>query len=191
MRWSTVSVVLYKNLGVSNTATAFFTSLLYLPWVIKPLWSPVVDLLKTRRQWIWTMQLLLGLGLAESPWQFPRRILSNGRLFFLAAGIQFGDARHRSGRFLHAGDNGTRAVLFYRIPQRVFQRRQNLRAGRPRVPRGTLENHTGNYASAWSTAFALAAGIFLCLGVYHFFVLPQTGTDHPEVLARKISSRNF
>ena len=61
---ATVSVMLYNDLGVSNEATAFFTSLLYLPWVIKPLWSPAVDLLKTRRQWIWTMQLLLGLGLA-------------------------------------------------------------------------------------------------------------------------------
>ena len=41
-RWSmSVSVVLYKNLGVSNTAMAFYTSWLYLPWVIKPLWSPV------------------------------------------------------------------------------------------------------------------------------------------------------
>ena len=59
-----VSVVLYKNLGVSNAAIAFYTSWLYLPWVIKPLWSPVVDLLKTRRQWIWAMQLLLGGGLA-------------------------------------------------------------------------------------------------------------------------------
>ena len=61
---ATVSVMLYSDLGVSNGATAFFTSLLYLPWVIKPLWSPAVDILKTRRLWIWTMQLLLGLGLA-------------------------------------------------------------------------------------------------------------------------------
>ena len=61
---ASVSVVLYKNLGVSNAAIAFYTGWLYLPWVIKPLWSPVVDILKTRRQWIWAMQLLLGAGLA-------------------------------------------------------------------------------------------------------------------------------
>src|SRR5664279_3823363 len=52
-----VSLVLYKNLGVSNTDIAFYTSWLYLPWVIKPLWSPVVDLLKTRRLWIGMTQL--------------------------------------------------------------------------------------------------------------------------------------
>ncbi len=66
-----VSVVLYKNLGVSNAAIAFYTSWLYLPWVIKPLWSPVVDLLKTRRQWIWATQLFLGGGLAAVALTIP------------------------------------------------------------------------------------------------------------------------
>src|ERR1035438_1239358 len=61
---ASVSVVLYKNLGISNSAIAYYTGWLYLPWVIKPLWSPLVDLLKTRRQWIWAMQLFLGAGLA-------------------------------------------------------------------------------------------------------------------------------
>src|SRR6476661_6763479 len=56
-----VAVVLYKALGISNTRIALYTGLFYLPWVIKPLWSPVVDLLKTRRLWIWRMQLILAL----------------------------------------------------------------------------------------------------------------------------------
>jgi PAT family beta-lactamase induction signal transducer AmpG len=60
----TVSVVMYKGLGISNTDLALYTSWLYLPWVIKPLWSPVVDILRTRRWWIWTMQILIGGGLA-------------------------------------------------------------------------------------------------------------------------------
>jgi PAT family beta-lactamase induction signal transducer AmpG len=60
----TVSVVMYKGLGISNTDIALYTSWLYLPWVIKPLWSPVVDILRTRRWWIWTMQILIGAGLA-------------------------------------------------------------------------------------------------------------------------------
>ncbi|TAK95096.1 MAG: MFS transporter, partial [Verrucomicrobia bacterium] len=60
----TVSVVMYKGLGISNTDLALYTSWLYLPWVIKPLWSPVVDILRTRRWWIWVMQILIGGGLA-------------------------------------------------------------------------------------------------------------------------------
>src|SRR5690349_2538385 len=60
----TVAVVMYKGLGISNADIALYTSWLYLPWVIKPLWSPVVDILRTRRWWIWTMQILIGGGLA-------------------------------------------------------------------------------------------------------------------------------
>src|SRR4051812_11534520 len=60
----TVSVIMYKGMGISNTEIALYTSWLYLPWVIKPLWSPIVDIFKTRRLWIWGMQLLIGAGLA-------------------------------------------------------------------------------------------------------------------------------
>ncbi len=59
----TVSVIFYKRMGISNTEIAFYTSWLYLPWVIKPFWSPLVDIVKTKRFWIVTMQLLLGAGL--------------------------------------------------------------------------------------------------------------------------------
>ncbi|MEG8946183.1 MFS transporter [Rosettibacter firmus] len=60
----TVSVIMYKRLGVSNSDIALYTSWLYLPWVIKPLWSPFVDIFKTKRFWIIIMQLLIGAGLA-------------------------------------------------------------------------------------------------------------------------------
>lgn len=59
-----VSVIMYKRMGISNTDIALYTSWLYLPWVIKPLWSPVVDLFKTKRLWIIIMQLFIGAGLA-------------------------------------------------------------------------------------------------------------------------------
>ncbi len=66
-----VSVVMYKRMGISNTDIAFFTSLLYLPWVIKPLWSPFVDLIKTKRFWIVMMQLIIGAGLAGVAFMIP------------------------------------------------------------------------------------------------------------------------
>ncbi|MCG3118041.1 MAG: hypothetical protein ALAOOOJD_00174 [bacterium] len=59
----TVSVIMYKRLGISNTDIALYTSWLYLPWVIKPLWSPIVDIFKTKRFWIILMQLIVGAGL--------------------------------------------------------------------------------------------------------------------------------
>ena len=60
----TMSVVMYKRLGISNTDIALYTSWLYLPWVIKPLWSPFVDITRTKRFWIVAMQCLVSLGLA-------------------------------------------------------------------------------------------------------------------------------
>src|SRR4051812_14310365 len=59
----TMSVVMYKRLGISNTDIALYTSLLYSPWVIKPLWSPFVDIFKTKRTWILSMQLLIAIAL--------------------------------------------------------------------------------------------------------------------------------
>lgn len=67
----TVSLIMYKRLGISNTEIALYTSLLYLPWVIKPFWSPFVDLIKTKRWWIITMQLLVGAGLAGVAFLIP------------------------------------------------------------------------------------------------------------------------
>ena len=56
---NTVSVMMFTKLGVPNGEMAFFTSLLYLPWMIKPFWSPFVDIFKTKRWWTVTMQLLM------------------------------------------------------------------------------------------------------------------------------------
>ena len=64
----TLAVVLYKNLGVSNTQIALLTSWLYLPWVIKPLWGPLVDLLGTKRRWIVGLQFAIGAALL---WLIP------------------------------------------------------------------------------------------------------------------------
>jgi MFS transporter, PAT family, beta-lactamase induction signal transducer AmpG len=60
----TISVIMYKRLGISNTDIALYTSWLYLPWVIKPLWSPIVDVFKTKRFWILSMQFIIGAGMA-------------------------------------------------------------------------------------------------------------------------------
>lgn len=67
----TVSVIMYKRLGISNADIALYTSWLYLPWIIKPLWSPVVDILKTKRFWITTLQLLTGACMAGVAFTIP------------------------------------------------------------------------------------------------------------------------
>src|SRR4051812_6004814 len=79
----TVVVIMYKGLGISNTDIALYTSWLYLPWVIKPLWSPIVDILKTRRLWIWVMQLIIGGGLAGVALTIPTSHVFQYSLAFL------------------------------------------------------------------------------------------------------------
>src|SRR5438552_15189150 len=78
-----VSVIMYKGLGVSNSDIALYTSWLYLPWVIKPLWSPLVDILKTRRMWIWMMQLFIGAGLVGVALTIPASHFFQYTLAFL------------------------------------------------------------------------------------------------------------
>ncbi len=90
---NSVSVIVYKSLGVSNADIAFYTAWLYLPWVIKPLWSPVVDILRTRRWWIWVMQLVMGAGFAGVGLTLPLSIYFQASLvlFYLVA---FASATH-------------------------------------------------------------------------------------------------
>ncbi|HYP17531.1 MAG TPA: MFS transporter, partial [Opitutus sp.] len=100
----TLSVVMYKNLQVSNTDIALYTSWLYLPWVIKPLWSPLVDLYRTKRFWIVGLQFVLGAALASVALMLPGPLFFQGTLavFWLLA---FSSATHdiaADGFYLHA-----------------------------------------------------------------------------------------
>ncbi|MCC8132385.1 MAG: MFS transporter [Tannerellaceae bacterium] len=89
----TISVIMYKRLGISNTDIALYTSWLYLPWVIKPFWSPFVDLLKTKRWWIVTMQLLIGAGLAGIAFTIPLPFFFQATLAFFWL-LAFSSATH-------------------------------------------------------------------------------------------------
>lgn len=88
-----ISVIMYKRMGISNADIALYTSLLYLPWVIKPLWSPLVDLLKTKRWWIIITQLVLALGFASIALTIPASLFFKITLAFFWL-LAFGSATH-------------------------------------------------------------------------------------------------
>lgn len=67
----TISVIMYKRLGISNTDIALYTGWLYLPWVIKPFWSPFVDIFRTKRWWTLTMQWIIAFALAGIAFTIP------------------------------------------------------------------------------------------------------------------------
>jgi len=119
----TVSVIMYKRMGISNTDIALYTSWLYLPWVIKPFWSPFVDMLKTKRWWIVTMQLLIGAGLAGIAFTIPLPFYFQATLAFFWL-LAFSSATHdiaADGFYMLALDTNKQAMYvgirstFYRI----------------------------------------------------------------------------
>lgn len=89
----TISVIMYKRLGISNTDIALYTSWLYLPWVIKPFWSPFVDLFKTKRIWIVVMQLFIGAGFAGIAFSIPMPVFFQSTLAFFWL-LAFSSATH-------------------------------------------------------------------------------------------------
>ncbi len=140
----TISVIMYKRLGISNSDIALYTSWLYLPWVIKPFWSPFVDILKTKRWWILTMQLFVGAGLAGVAFFIPAPFFFRATLavFWLVA---FSSATHdiaADGFYMLALDSHNQALYvgirstFYRIASIMGQ-------GVLIIVAGFLESHTG------------------------------------------------
>lgn len=174
----TVSVIMYKRFGVSNTDIALYTSWLNLPWVIKPFWSPVVDLFRTKRWWIVSMQLLIGAGLAGVALMIPMPFYFQATLavFWL---IAFSSATHdvaADGFYMLALDEGKQSFfvgirsLFYRFAMIAGQ-------GLLIVFAGAMERITGDIRFAWTTTFFVIMGIFLLLTMYHRFALPKPPVD--------------
>ena len=176
----TVSVILYKRLGVSNTAIAFYTSWLYLPWVIKPFWSPFVELFRTKRYWILLMQLVVGASLACIAFTIPAaRFFQYTLAFFWLMAL--GSATHDTaadGFYMlglsedfQAAFVGVRTI-FYRIAMVASQ-------GGLVIFAGCLEEGGHDIPTAWSLTLFLAAAAFAALFLYHLFILPYPPADHP------------
>jgi PAT family beta-lactamase induction signal transducer AmpG len=173
-----VSVVLYKNLDISNAAITFYTSWLGLPWIIKPLWSPLVDILKTRRQWIWAMQFFLGAMLAGVALTIPVPHFFQLTLAFFWL-LAFGSATHdiaADGLYMLATTEHEQS-FFMGFRSMFFNVGKLSAQGGLMILAGELQKCTGSFVSAWAIAFALAAGILLCLGVYHRRLLPHPAID--------------
>jgi len=176
----TVSVVMYKTLGMSNTDIALYTSWLYLPWVIKPLWSPIVEVYGTKRRWVVFMQFIIGAALALVALTLPTTHffqLSIAVLWLLA----FASATHdiaADGFYLLALETHRQAAFvgvrsaFYRVASVTGQ-------GVLVFIAGELADFTGDTAFAWSMVFAISGGLFVVLVAWHQWVLPRPAADRP------------
>ena len=185
----TISVIMYKRLDISNAELAFYTGWLNLPWVIKPLWSPFIDLIKTKRWWTTIMQLFIGAGLAGIAFTVPTEHFFQLTLaiFWLMA---FSSATHdiAADGFYMLGLDSHQQALFVGIRSTFYRIATIAGQGLLIMLAGYLERTTGNIPYAWSITFMVLAGLFLALWLYHQVVLPRPDSDRP---AREVSANTL
>jgi len=188
-----ISVVMFKEMGVSNGVLALFTSLLYLPWVIKPLWSPFVDVLKTKRWWVLLMQALMTVCFAALALTLPHRLSPDGGisifsvtlvLFYVTALLSATHDIAADGYYMLALDSHRQAQFvgirstFYRIASVFGQGVLVMMAG-------VLEKRSGDVPKAWALTLLLCAVIFLVTTLWHLAWMPRPDSDHPRDRAAK------
>ena len=184
----TVSVVMYKNLGIGNTEIALYTSWLYLPWVIKPLWAPLVDMFGTKRVWIVALQFVVGAALALVALAVPMPLFFQLTLavFWLMA---FSSATHdiaADGFYMLALPQHAQAA-FVGVRSAFFRVAMITGQGGLVYLAGQIEEITGNVPLAWSIVMFTVSGLFLALCVYHFFALPRPASDGPSPAAQGLA----
>ena len=178
----TISLVLYKQLGLSNAEITFYTSWLYLPWVIKPLWSPFIDLIKTKRWWIRSMQLLIGAAFGGVAFTIPTNFWLQGTLFFFWV-MAFSSATHdiaADGFYMLGLDEHNQAWFvgirstFYRLATIFGQGILVMIAGNLQVL------YRNSIAYSWSLMFYGVTGLFIALWLWHSYILPRPKEDAPR-----------
>jgi PAT family beta-lactamase induction signal transducer AmpG len=174
-----VSVTMFKRMGMGNADLAMYTSLLYLPWVIKPLWSPLVDVVRTKRWWILAMQVLMTMAFAAIALSLPS---GTGEpvgaftvcllIFYISAMLSATHDIAADGYYMLALDEHRQSVFvgirstFYRIAS-VFGQ------GVIVVVAGLLETRFGDIPRAWKATLMMSSALFLVVTVWHIFILPK------------------
>jgi PAT family beta-lactamase induction signal transducer AmpG len=174
----TVSVIMYKKLGVSNEDIGLYTSVLYLPWVLKPLWSPFVDLKSTKRNWFLGMQLLISLALLGVGLTLPTNLFFTTTLacFWMAA---FASATNdiASDGYYMLGLTEKKQSFFVGMRSVFYRLAMVTGEGLIVILAGFLENKYGDNTKAWSMTMTAAAFLMLSLTVANFFITPKYETS--------------
>ena len=198
-----ISVMMFTKMGVPNGEMALFTSLLYLPWTIKPFWSPFVDIIKTKRWWTLSMQILMSVAFILLTLSIPRpdeATMAAGTtpismfsitlmLFIITA---FASATHdiAADGFYMLGLTPHQQAFFVGIRSTFYRFATIAGQGLLIMLAGWLEEMTGRTSYAWSITFFTLAGCLLALWLYHSFVLPCPDQDCPSV-ARQGEARSI
>lgn len=174
----TISTVMYKCLGIGNTEIAFYTAWLYLPWVIKPFWSPFVDIIRSKRWWVLAMQWAIAIAMASIAFALPASgfFQATLALFWLMA---FASATHdiaADGFYMLALTEHQQSLfvgirsLFYRISMVVGQ-------GALVVVAAFVSDAWARPKAGWIVVFGILAAFFALVASYHSFALPRPAAD--------------
>ena len=169
-----VSVIMYKDLGVDNQDIGFYTSLLYLPWVIKPIWSPFIDLYATKRKWFLAMQLLIAITflIVGATISFNHFFILSLALFWVGAFASASNDVASDGYYMLALAKEEQA-FFLGIRSTFYRLSMLTGNGLIVILAGFLENKFGDNTKAWSYTMIVVALIAISLTIYNFFSTPK------------------
>jgi PAT family beta-lactamase induction signal transducer AmpG len=187
---NTVSVIVYKRLQVDNATIAFMTSWLYLPWVIKMLWGPLVDTRGTKRGWILGTQLLMAICLAgvAAALHLPAFLPVTMVMFAVAAFVSATHDVAADGFYLYALEPQQQA-WFVGVRTMFYRAAMIFGSGLLVTLAGRWETRLSSVPAAWTAAFGLAAAIYALLWLWHTFALPRPAADTREARALEATAR--
>lgn len=175
---TSVSDIMYKDIGIDNTSIALYTSILLIPWTIKPLWSPFVEMIGTRRCWTLYAQLLLAVCFAAIALAVPSAsfLILTLVAFMIGAFVSSTHDIALDGFYILALPQEKQSFFsgirntFYRIAT-VFS------SGILVMLASWLCDYLGDKSYAWSATFAVTAVIMAILFLYHRRTLPEPSAD--------------
>ena len=175
---NTISVIILKDLGMDNSTLALLTSLIGLPWLVKPLWSPFVDIFKSKRWWIVTMQLCMAVTVAVLALTLPAKSPFTWTLILFTI-TGFASASHdiAADGFYMIGLDQRRQSAFVGIRNTFYRIAMVFGQGVLVVIAGLQEKRTGVVSRAWSVTLLGTSILLALVTAYHAFVLPRPAED--------------
>ena len=187
-----VSVIMYKNLGIINEDIGIYTSLLYLPWVIKPLWSPFIDLYSTKRKWFLAMQLLISLAFLVVGFTIPMNqfFIISLAVFWVAAFASASNDVASDGFYLLALKKEEQS-FFLGIRSTFYRLSMLTGNGLIVIIGGYLEQEYGDKQKAWSYTMIVVGLLMTLLTIYNYFTTPRTEISSEKETTYSDSKKNF
>ncbi len=174
---NTIALAVFKDMGVDNGTLGPLTTLISLPWLIKPLWSPFMDIFRSKRWWILLTQFTMVAVLAVIAFCLPFCTMTVLLALFVL--VAFASATHdisADGYYMLALDR-QRQSTFVGIRNTFYRGGLVLGQGLLVMLGGVLQRRSGDVPRSWGTVLLISAALLAVISVYHFFRLPKADED--------------